>query len=437
MTRRTRGILAAGLAAALTLGIAGPAAAESDGFWYFDQLGIGEVHASGLTGEGITIAVMDSPINTDIPTLRDANVTVIEPSLCFDEAAQDFYPAVSTDRGGVLDAIHGTNVVSMISGTGDGYPGQAGIKGVAPDAEVLYYVVNVTDVTSDGDSIACVDPDLGFSVSDDRLGVAMEAAMDAGADIISVSSLVSPGGQVLDRAIARAVREEVVIVAGTLNTTDIVFGAVMPAGGNGVLAVQAGGSTGDQIPVHNIYTKIIAPGLDVTVQGAYGESWEEQELTSGSSMATPLAAGILALAMQKYPEASPNQLLQSLIRNTSGDGNPDAVRSPRFYGYGYISLRKLLAADPTQYSTANPFVVMGDELSPTFDEIYNPVEPTAAPVAPEEKDPLDAIVPLLIGIAIVGILLLIGAVVLVIVLVRRSKRHNQPTDPLGDENGRV
>ncbi|WP_026037744.1 S8 family serine peptidase [Salinibacterium sp. PAMC 21357] len=194
MKRAARPLLATVVASTLLLSGALPSSAQEDGFWYFDQLGIGEVHASGLTGEGITIAVMDSPINTDIPTLRDANVTVIEPSLCFDEAAQDFYPAVSTDRSGVLDAIHGTNVVSMISGTGDGYPGQTGIKGVAPDAEVLYYVVNVTDVTSDGDSIVCGDPDVGYSVSDNRLGVAMEAAMDAGADIISVSSLVSPGG---------------------------------------------------------------------------------------------------------------------------------------------------------------------------------------------------------------------------------------------------
>ncbi|WP_337459761.1 S8 family serine peptidase [Salinibacterium sp. PAMC 21357] len=229
---------------------------------------------------------------------------------------------------------------------------------------------------------------------------------------------------------ARAVREEVIIVAGTLNTTDIILGAVMPAGGNGVLAVQAGGTSVEQIPVDNIYTQIIAPGLGVTVQGAYGESWEEQALTSGSSMATPLAAGILALAMQKYPEASPNQLLQSLIRNTSG-GNPDAVRDQFTYGYGYISLRTLLAADPTQYSTENPFVVMSDEVSPTFDEIYNPVEPTAAPEDSADQPSDFDLTGILTGLAVAGLIGLVvvaGIVVLIVVLVRRSGKKSAAID---------
>src|SRR5690606_13491060 len=79
-----------------------------------------------------------------------------------------------------------------------------------------------------------------------EIGLSMHAAMDAGADIISIS--MGAGGSILVAdAIARAVREGVIVVASLPNEGSGLGGSV-PARSNGVIAVNlvwADGTTPD------------------------------------------------------------------------------------------------------------------------------------------------------------------------------------------------
>lgn len=372
MNRRT-GWLA--LASTVLLALTGvvPAAAtaiEDEGLWYFDWFRVQDAHDEGITGEGVTIAMIDSPVNLDIPTLADADIRVEGPQ-CHLEGG-DPVSGVSTD---FAVANHGTNVLSLLVGSGEGFAGQTGIKGLAPGATVLTYNVSGYDGESfDGPLRTYVCPDATVLINDtlpttpDTLAVSMHAAMDAGADIISIS-LTGAGSVDLNEAVARAVRENVIVVSAGPNTGDHGTGH-MPGLANGVVTVDVSTPEGEVDRKES--TDVVAPGSSILFQGREVDGappdWELQELASGRSFATPIVAGNLALAMQKYPDATPNQILQSLIRNTGAE--PHELNYEHGVGYGLVITDVFLAADPTEYPDVNPFVSNFSDLSPTVSRIW-------------------------------------------------------------------
>ena len=423
--------LAAVSAGALLLGAAAPAsAATDDGFWYADVLDLETVHAGGVRGGGVTIAVIDGQINTAIPTLAGADITVREPSFCHSESGEPL-PAETTALSPTQPTEHGTNVVAMIVGTGEGYSGQTSLTGIAPDATILYYASYTTAID---DSVDCGSESGGANI--DSQAQALTEALDAGADIVSMSFT---GGASPDfvSALARAFREGVPVVAGLKNSSEFRLLGDMPANANGAIGVQAAGPDGgiqqtDGTDNADAKTDVVAPGLGITIQGsATAGSWEEQSTADGTSLATPLIAGALALVKQRYPDTTGNQLIQSLIRNTSGTPDHEPDYDPaQIYGYGLVSLENLLSIDPTGYADLNPLIRetpdVDDVLVPTYAEIFS-AEPDSAPSstpAAQEAEP-DAMPPsvgIVIGIA-VGALVLIGVLVLVVLLVvRRSRR---------------
>jgi hypothetical protein len=76
----------------------------------------------------------------------------------------------------------------------------------------------------------------------------------------------------------------------------------------------------------------------------------------GTSLATPMVAGALALAMQRWPQASGNQLIR-VMADTS-DGLADHMRSlHEDTGEGMLLNAPLLVkTDPSGYDDTNPFV---------------------------------------------------------------------------------
>jgi hypothetical protein len=65
-------------------------------------------------------------------------------------------------------------------------------------------------------------------------------------------------------------------------------------------------------------------------------------------------AGALALVKSKYPEATGNQLIQHLIHF---DTDPESYAYSDDLGFGVISLRNMLANDPTGWPDVNPLMV--------------------------------------------------------------------------------
>ncbi|MDQ1129587.1 subtilisin family serine protease [Microbacterium sp. SORGH_AS 888] len=169
-------------------------------------------------------------------------------------------------------------------------------------------------------------------------------------------------------------------------------------------------------------------------------SWDSPVLSSGTSLATPIVAGMLALAAQKYPNATGNQLIQSLIHNTGRDDHPLAYNPTDGLGYGAASLTRLLSVDPSQYPDENPLLnkdprLNGADYLPTDAQLAaaqsalgtasnSPAASAPAPAPdPTSTNPVDGI---LTGVIIAGIIILVliiaAAIITIVLVTRRAKR---------------
>lgn len=422
MTRlRAAAVVVVGsLGVALVGGVAS-ASIEDDpgdaGLWYLTATGVEQVHASGVTGEGITIAVLDGPINPELPELVGTDLQVQERSFCDQDGDGVADSPVAADGR----AEHASHMASLILGTGAPTGEHPGVKGVAPGATVRHYGVK-TDWSDDS----------GCEVNGERSNVAaLEQALDDGVDIVSMSFAGNTWGPEADAVVARAVREGVILLGASNSRGGDFLGR--PADFNGAIGVEAADSAGERTS-----TAVVSEDLDIVAPGVgflthqFDEAsgtWTRFTGLSGSSSATAYTAGVLALAWSAHPEATGNQMIQALVRTTSQNAG-ELRRIDDAWGYGLVNVNNLMTVDPTQYPDENPLI--SDDLSaiPDITQIFpeGTAEPTPTGQATDEPvDPaLDAPDDAGAGISPVvlaggaGLVLLV--IVVVAVMLARSRR---------------
>ena len=187
--RAARALVTAFSALALAVGAVAvaPSSARADDTIttqdYFSYYKLDQARAKGYTGKGVTIAMIDGPVDTSAPELAGANITVKTP--CEYEAAKS-------------TKTHATAVASVLVSKN---------YGVAPDATLIAY------------STASVDDKVSEACKKDRSGIkgddfaAIEMAMNDGAQIISISrSEKDHDVEFLNWAITRAMARGVIIV---------------------------------------------------------------------------------------------------------------------------------------------------------------------------------------------------------------------------------
>lgn len=355
--RARRSLLAAGLVAALlaapvSTAVAVPLAAASSSAisaraekgldtWWYDVMRIDKAQQQ-TTGEGVKIAVIDEAIDPSAPELRGARVKL----------GRDCKGA-RVKRAHGTKADHGTNVTSLISGTGRGTgPGGRGILGMAPGADVTFYATD----TDPGDER--VDCDTSVYTAD-----LMTLAMKDHPDIIT-TSLGLGYTPPMREALAKALADGIVVVGATGDRTRPSipgFAMEFPAARPGVVAVNAVDGrarpwVNNPRPVHSFvdaYPTISAPGVAVTGMGyQQGRGWVSGVERTGTSDAAPIVAGALALVKSKYPDATGNQLIQHLIHYSSSD----TYTWTKLYGYGIVSVTRMLQHDPTKWPDVNPLL---------------------------------------------------------------------------------
>jgi subtilisin family serine protease len=423
--------LALGLVVGVSLFAASGASAATPppGLWYYNLLNVAAAHSAGWTGKGVTIAVIDSPVNLSLPTLAGAQVVTHAVPACNTTSGTPIrYSAVTT----ALTAWHGSNVLSLIVGSGKGYSGsQAAPIGVAPDAKILYYTPAPTPAYVAGESAEasvalsqCYDSN-GNELTGDNVAADIRDAVNSGAQIISVSL---GGGDTTagNAAIAFAEHMGVVIVAARPDEL-LESSGNWPASANGVVSVQAAGTAGAAL-TKDPGTDVSAPGIGILVQGNPAtNSWSGTATTSGTSSATPIVAGFLALVKQKYPNATGNQLIQTLIRNTGTQSHALVYDSKTGLGYGTVSLTHMLSVDPTKYADTNPLQTAHPLTGPSIAQIASSgssrSSSPSSPAAAGKEGSTSWLVPTIIG-GVVGLLIIIGGIILLATRRARKTRTN-------------
>lgn len=279
--------------------------------WGISKIKANNAWNSSITGKGVKVAVLDSGISPHEDLQIAGGISFVS-----------YTPSYYDDNG------HGTHVAGIIGAKRN----SIGVVGVAPDASI--YSVKVMDRNGEG------------YLSDLIAGI--EWSITNGMDIINLSISSPNGSYLLKQSVDKAYNSGLLVVAAAGNNgkSDGSGDTVeYPAKYSTVIAVSAMDSndnrgsfsaTGDTV-------EITAPGVNIL--STYPTNMYVS--MSGTSMATPFAAGNLALLKQVYPSYT-NQQLRELLQTTAKDigiAGRDA-----YYGYGLIQSPSVKGWDVEYFS---------------------------------------------------------------------------------------
>ena len=312
---------------------------------YFACYHLDQARAKGYTGQGVTIAILDGEVDTSAPELAGADIT-------------DKTPCTVTSSASTKQ--HGTNVASILV---------ARDYGIVPQAKLLTYRITLTSAGDTSGSDCRGD----LSLSKDDISSLLNTAMNDGAMIISLSLAGSSNSDSLKWAMARALSQGVIITAGAGNDAkEQTFGSF--GHWSGVVGVSAIGTDGNRQDYSSWGEGVVSAAIGGPITVRDLETNQNKE-AFGTSYATPLVAGSLALARQKWPQATTNQLLQLLIHTGT---NPDHTWN-KYTGYGGVAPGAMVNTDPSQYPDENPLAVKEGGSSPTPDEVKQYTDGVVSP----------------------------------------------------------
>lgn len=267
-----------GLHAAPALALPKPRTEE----WWFGAWEITNKVWPLSRGDGVTVAVIDTGVQADLPDLKGVVLRGVE----FDTRKRgDGRQDLDTEKGG-----HGTAMAALIAGQGLG----AGMVGLAPKSKIL-----------------------PVSAAIDNQVKTIHYAVDHGAKVINISSGVALAHcpDEVQQALEYAIEHDVVIVAAAGNDGDAAESGYTPANCAGVLAVGAVSANlepwKESTPGDNVM--VAAPGVMV---GSIGRAGIFEGDHSGTSQATALTSAVVALVRAKYPKMSGRQVVQRIVATT-------------------------------------------------------------------------------------------------------------------------
>ena len=297
------------------------------------------LHQEGYLGEDIVIGLLDTGFNLEHTALERVDVIAQR-----DFINDDFNTADKTDQDDPDQDDHGSVVLAILAGDA---PGQ--LIGIAPRAR---YLLGKTELVSRRGVV------FERQIEEDWWVEGLEWLEEMGADVVSSSlgyfvwyRFTDLDGNTSKVTIAAnlAVQKgmSVLIAGGNLGAQpqNDAFGLpgriTPPADGFDVLAIGAVDRDGQVLPFSSqgptfdgrIKPDLMAMGagvtsIDSTTRGGFSSNH------GGTSAATPLAAGVVALLMEAFPLATVQDIVNALRTTASQSDKPDNIA-----GYGVIRAR--------------------------------------------------------------------------------------------------
>ena len=297
------------------------------------------LHQENFFGENIVIGLLDTGFNLEHTALERVDVIAQH-----DFINDDVNTADEVDQDDPDQDNHGSVVLGILAGDA---PGQ--LIGVAPRAR---YLLGKTESVSQNGVV------FERQIEEDWWVEGLEWLEEMGADVVSSSlgyfdwyRFADLDGKTSKVTIAANLAVQkgmpVVIAAGNLGAQPIsdAFGLpgriTPPADGFDVLAIGAVDRDGQVLPFSSrgptfdgrIKPDLMAMGAGVTsINTTTREGFSSDHL--GTSSATPLAAGAVALLMEAFPLATVQDIVNTLRMTASQSDKPDNIA-----GYGVIRAR--------------------------------------------------------------------------------------------------
>lgn len=290
--------------------------------WGNDRVKAQEAWNWGYFGQGVTVAVIDSGVDITHPDLND-NI--------WRNAGETAGDGVDNDRNGYVDDIFGWNFAAgqynnnVMPGTSDpGQPhgthvagtiaaeyNQFGTTGVAPNAKIM--AIRLSDVRTGADGV-------GYFDNAGSLAEAIRYAVDNGAKVINMSLGWSESQDVVD-ALAYAASRNVITVSASGNETQASPGNPAKYATHYGISVGAidfdnrvadfsNGAGFDSQMQH-----VVAPGVGIWSTVPENDGGYAQQ--SGTSMAAPHVAGVIALMLSANPNLTHAQVRYILTQSAT------------------------------------------------------------------------------------------------------------------------
>ncbi len=297
-------------------------------YYIRQELGMGGAVMESLTGNGVTIAVIDTGVSLHL----DFEDRII--------AFQDFTTRGYTIRRAYDDGAHGTHVCGVLAGNGSCSRGKW--RGMAVKANLV--VAKVLDCHGDGE-IKNLLQAIEWIKSTRTLYHTKIVNISMGIGELEDMELQSKAIRAIESLWELGL--VVVVAAGNGGPAE---GSMSPLGSSQKI-ITVGCYEGGRVPYNkksceyysgrsskeSLYTKpdLVTMGTNITscsseIQNAYCKK-------SGTSMATPIVSGGCALYLERYPKASNEQLKRKLIY-TAIDCGEDWYKQ----GFGRFNLKGFL-----------------------------------------------------------------------------------------------
>lgn len=315
----------------------------------------------GATGEGVSIAVIDTGIDSDSPEFAGR----IAPE------SQD----IAGNRGIESPDGHGTQVALVAAAARN----NEGVMGIAFDATVLALRADEPGTCASFDP---TDSSTGCSFLDSDIARGVDVAIATGAKVVNLSLGGSLPTAELVNAIDRAAQAGIVVVVSAGNDGESTDPGIDPAQpdpfASGVLFaapqnVIIVGSVDAANTISSFSNRagsqansfITARGEDVCCVYENGEIYTEVEggieyiyVNNGTSFSAPQVAGAAALLAQAFPNLSGAEIVELILGGAAdlGDAGVDAV-----YGVGLLDIAGAFAPQGrTALAGTSTAVALGD-----------------------------------------------------------------------------
>jgi subtilisin family serine protease len=301
---------------------------ESQG--QLEQIQIDQLHASGLDGTGVLIAMLDTGFDTDHQVYRHLGIVAERDFINNDGETAD-QPGDPEGQDG-----HGTATLSCVGGK---YPGE--LYGGSYSAGFVLCKTEILDEE--------------IQTEEDYWEAAVEWADSLGADVVSSSlgyldwyTYEDMDGNTAVTTIAAdmAAARGIVVVnsMGNEGYSEWLY-MIAPADGDSVLSIGAVDIYGDRVAFSSVgptYDGRMKPDVMALGLAAYVATTGDTASyanASGTSFSCPLTAGAVGLLVQAHPDWSPMDIIEALRSTATQSASPDTLM-----GWGIVQAHDAMYA---------------------------------------------------------------------------------------------